>query len=50
MDNKNQEQTISNLEFNQANFSNDYQFLVQKLKSIKDNINLLKKSFLEKDK
>ena len=50
MDNKNQEQKISNLEFNQANFLNDYKFLVQKLKSIKENINLLEKSFLEKDK
>ena len=50
MDNKNQEQKISNLEFNQANFLNDYKFLVQKLKSIKENIYLLEKSFLEKDK
>ena len=38
---------ISNMEFNKANLPNDYKFLLQKLKSIKDKINLLEKFFLE---
>ena len=40
---------ISNMEFNKANLPNDYKLLVQKLKSIKDKINLLDKDFLEKE-
>ena len=50
MDNKDHEKDISNFDFNSANFSNDYRFLVQKLKSIKETINLLEKNFLEKER
>ena len=49
MDNKNQEQKISNLEFNQANFLNDYKFLVQKLKNIKEIITLLENKLLQQE-
>ena len=48
MDNKDQKE-ISNMEFTKANLPNDYKFLLQKLKSIKDRINLLEKYFLEKE-
>ena len=48
MDNTDQK-AISNMEFNKANLPNDYKFLLQKLKSIKDRINLLEKDFLEKE-
>ena len=48
MDNTDQK-SISNMEFNKANLPNDYKLLVQKLKSIKDKINLLDKDFLEKE-
>ena len=46
MDNK--EQNLSNLEFDQAKQSNDYKFLVKKLKSIKETISFLEKNLLEK--
>ena len=48
MDNKDQTD-ISNLEFNQASLSDDYKFLVQKLKSIKDIINMLEKNILDQE-
>ena len=47
MDNKDQK-GLSNFENNKVNFSNDYKFLVQKLKSIKNTIKILEKNFLEK--
>ena len=47
MDNK--EQYISSSEFDKGNSEDDYKFLVQKLKSIKEFINLLEKKFLQKD-
>ena len=49
MDNKEQEKDISNLGFDKAQDSHDIKFLVQKLKSIKEIINLLEKKFLEKE-
>ena len=49
MNNKDQEQDISNLEFNKAKLSNDYNFLVQKLKNINETINLLEKNFFDKE-
>ena len=48
MDNTDQK-SISNMEFNKSHLPNDYKFLLQKLKSIKDRINLLEKDFLEKE-
>ena len=50
MDNKDQGKDISNLEFNRDNVPNDYKFLVQKLKSIKEFIILLEKNFFEKER
>ena len=47
MDNKDQID-ISNLEFDKDNLPNDYKFLVQKLKSIKNKIKKLEKNFLDK--
>ena len=47
MENKDQEKDISSLEFEKGKTYNDYQFLVQKLKSIKESINLLEKKFLQ---
>ena len=49
MDNKDKEQDISNSELNKENRQNDYKFLVHKLKSIKEIINMLEKHFLEKE-
>jgi hypothetical protein len=49
MDNKQQEEDISNLESDKVRKRNDYKFLVQKLKSIKEIINLLEKNFLQKE-
>ena len=48
MENKDQKD-ISNLKYNEGNLTNDYKFLVQKLKSIKYIIKILEKNFLEKD-
>ncbi len=48
MDKKDQKD-MSNLEFNQENPLNDYKSLIQKLKSIKDTINMLEKILLEKE-
>ena len=50
MDNSEQAKKISGLEFETVKTRNDYNFLVQKLKSIKEVINLLEKSFTERDK
>ena len=47
--NNTDQNNISNMEFNKANLPNDYKFLLQKLKSIKDKIDLLEKDFLEKE-
>ena len=51
MDNKEQEQEkdISSLEFKQGKTRDDYKFLVQKLKSINEIINLLEKKFSQKE-
>ena len=49
MDNKEQEKDISSSEFDKFKTQNDYKFLLQKLKSIKDIINLLEKKFLQKE-
>ena len=46
MDNKEQEKNISSLECDNGETQNDYEFLVQKLKSIKEIINVLEKKFL----
>tara|TARA_B100000482_G_C12413853_1_gene222260 strand:+ start:343 stop:495 length:153 start_codon:yes stop_codon:yes gene_type:complete len=49
MNNKEQEKNISSFEFDKGDTSNDYKFLVQKLKSIKKIINLLEQKFLNKE-
>ena len=49
MDNKEQEKDISSLEFDKSNTRNDYKFLVQKLKNIKEIISLLENKFLQKE-
>lgn len=49
MDNKEQEKNISNLEFDKGKTRNDYEFLVQKLKNIKEIITLLENKFLQKE-
>ena len=49
MDNKEQEKDISSFGFENAKDSNDNKLLVQKLKSIKEIINLLEKKFLQKE-
>ncbi len=46
MDNKEQEKDISSLEFDKGKIRNDYKFLVQKLKNIKDIITLLENKYL----
>ena len=46
MDNKEQEKNISSLEFDKGKNRNDYKFLVQKLKNIKEIITLLENKFL----
>ena len=48
MNNKEEEKDISSLEFDIGKSQNDYKFLVQKLKTIKEIINLLEKNFLQK--
>ena len=50
MDNKEQEKDISSLEFDKVKTQNDYKFLVQKLKNIKEIITLLENKFLLKEK
>ena len=49
MDNKEQEKDISSVEFDKSKIRNDYNFLMQKLTSIKEIINLLEKKFLKKE-
>ena len=49
MDNKEQEKDLSSSEFDKGKTPNDYNFLLQKLKSMKDIINLLEKNFLQKE-
>ena len=49
MNNKEQEKDISSLEFDKGKTANDYKFLLQKLKSMKEIINLLEKNFLQKE-
>ena len=49
MDNQGKDQDISSVEFDQDKLLTDYKFLVQKLRSIKDSINLLEKYFLNKE-
>ena len=49
MDNKDQEKDISRLELDKGKTRNDYKFLVQKLKSIKEIITLLENKFLQKE-
>ena len=46
MDNKEQEKDLSSLEFDKGKIRNDYKFLVQKLKNIKQMITLLENKFL----
>ena len=50
MNNNQQEKDISGFEFKKDSNSNDYKFLIQKLKIIKENIDLLEKNFLEQEK
>ena len=49
MDNKKKEKNNSDLEYDNSKLPNDYKFLVQKLKRIRETINLLEKNFLEKE-
>ena len=49
MNTKEQKKDISNIKVDHGKFQNDYKVLVQKLKSIKDTINLLEKYSLERD-
>ena len=49
MDNKKQEKNKSDMEFDNGKLPNNYKFLVQKLKRIRETINLLEKNFLEKE-
>ena len=49
MDNKEVENDILNEDFDKDFQSNDYKFLVQKLKNIKESIHLLDKNTLKKD-
>ena len=45
----NEQKDISNLDYDDGNFPKDYNFLVQKLKSIKEIIGILEKNLLEKE-
>ena len=45
----NDQKDISNMEFNKGNFPKDYKLLVQKLKSIKEIIDMLEKNLLKKE-
>ena len=46
MDTEEQEKDISNVEFDEDEAPNDYKFLVQKLKKMKNIITLLENKFL----
>ena len=49
MENKEQEKDRSSLECDKGKILSDYKFLVHRLKSIKEIINLLEKRFLQKE-
>ena len=49
MDNKEQEKNTSNLEFDIGKLPNDYKLLLQKLRSITENMNLLENNFFKKE-
>ena len=49
MNNKEKENGIESKDFDRDRNSNDYLFLVQKLKDIKKTINILEKNFLDKE-
>ena len=49
MNNKEQEKDISSVECDKGKTRNDYEFLVQKLKSIKEIITLLEKKCFKKE-
>jgi len=49
MDKQEQEKDILSVENDESKTLSDYKFLVQKLKSIKEIINLLEKKFLKKE-
>ena len=49
MDNNEQEKDISSLGFDKGKTTNDYKFLVQKLISMKNIINLLENKFLKNE-
>ena len=49
MDNTEQEKDIPNVDYDKGKTGNDYEFLAQKLKSIKEIINSLEKKFLHKE-
>ncbi|MDC3169029.1 hypothetical protein OA853_01470 [Prochlorococcus sp. AH-716-E17] len=49
MDNKEHEKHTPSLEFDKGKIRNDYKFLVQKLKNIKEIITLLENKFLQKE-
>ena len=49
MDNKEQEKDISSVDCDKNKTRNDYEFLVQKLRSIKETVNSLEKKFLHKE-
>ena len=44
-----QEKDILSVDYDESNIPSDYKFLVKKLKSIKEIINLLEKKFLKKE-
>ena len=50
MENREQGKDIESFELDEDNNLNDYKFLIQKLKSISQNIVLLEKKLLDKEK
>ena len=49
MDNKKHEKDKLNLEYDKNKIPNDYNFLVKKLRSIREIIHLIEKNFLDKE-
>ena len=49
MNNKEQEKDISSVHIDEGKIRNEYKFLLQKLKKIKDIINLLEEKFVQKE-
>ncbi len=49
MDNKELKKDISSSKFDKGETQNEYKFLVQKLKSIKESINLIENKFSQKE-